>query len=81
MKSLDAVEKYIHVFNQECPIEAQDSIVLVGTKLDDVENRQVTEEDALAICNKFNIMGYFETSSQTGDGVDDAFFALAARAF
>ena len=41
-KSLEAVEKYVHVFKEECPLDAQDNIVLVGTKLDDEENRQVT---------------------------------------
>jgi len=37
--------------------------------------------DAYEICDKFSCVGYFETSSQTGEGVDEAFFALAARAF
>ena len=40
-QSLDSVAKYIHVFKEECPYEAQDNIVLVGTKLDDVANRRV----------------------------------------
>ena len=51
------------MFKEECPLEAQDNIVLAGTKLDDVDNRQVDEADAIAICEKNNIMGYFETSS------------------
>lgn len=55
--------------------------MLVGTKLDDTQNRKVPKADALEICNKFGCVGYFETSSQTGEGVDDAFFALAGRAF
>ena len=80
-QSLDAVERYIQVFKEEAPYDAQDNIVLVGTKLDDVENRKVSNDDALAICNKFGCVGYFETSSQTGEGVDEAFFALAGRAF
>lgn len=57
------IDKYIQVFKEECPYEAQDNIVLVGTKLDDTENRKVPKADALEICNKFGCVGYFETSS------------------
>lgn len=38
-KSLDDAEKYINEFKEECPAEAHDNIILVGTKLDDTENR------------------------------------------
>ena len=69
------------MFKEECPIEAQDNIVLVGTKLDDVENRKVSKEDAAEICRQFGISSYFETSSSTGENVDEAFFGVAARAF
>lgn len=75
------VGKYIDVFKEECPIEAQDNIVLVGTKLDDVENRKVSEADAIAISKNYECIGYYETSSQTGVGVDEAFFAVARQAF
>ena len=80
-KSLDSVEKYIHVFKEECPIEAQDNIVLVGTKLDDVQNRIVSKDDAAEVCRQFGITSYYETSSSTGENVDEAFFSVAARAF
>ena len=79
--SLNAVEKYIHIFKEECPIDAQDNIVLVGTKLDDVANRTVTEAEAREVFKRFDLAGYFEASSQTGENVDEVFFALAARAF
>ena len=52
-QSLDSVEKYIHVFKEECPIEAQDNIVLVGTKLDDVQNRIVSKDEAAEVCRQF----------------------------
>ena len=55
--------------------------MLVGTKLDDVENRKVSAEDAQEICRQFGCIGYFETSSSTGKNVDEAFFSVAARAF
>ena len=72
---------YINVFKEECPVEAQDNIVLVGTKLDDAENRMISREEAEDICRKFNCTGYFETSASTGENVDEAFFSVAARAF
>ena len=45
-QSLDSVSKYIEIFKEECPIEAHDNIVLVGTKLDDVENRAISSVEA-----------------------------------
>ena len=62
-QSLDSVEKYISVFKEECPITAQDNIVLVGTKLDDVDNRKVSRQDGEEIARRFGCIGYFETSS------------------
>ena len=41
-QSLEAVDRYIHNFREECPKEAQDNIVLVGTKLDESDKRQVS---------------------------------------
>ena len=69
------------MFKEECPEDAQDNIVLVGTKLDDVENRQITRERAAEVCKQFGITSYFETSSSSGENVDEAFFSVAARAF
>lgn len=80
-QSLNSVEKYLNVFRQECPVEAQENVVLVGTKLDDVANRAVLYNDALQVSEQLQCIGYFETSSQTGENVDEAFFALAGRAF
>ena len=53
----------------------------MGTKLDDVENRNVSTEAAQEICRQFNITSYFETSSSTGENVDEAFFSVASRAY
>lgn len=78
---MDSVERYIAVFKEECPLEAQENIVLVGTKLDAVAKRKVTKEDAAEICRQFGIVSYYETSSSTGENVDEAFFSVASRAF
>lgn len=55
--------------------------MLVGTKLDDVENRVVSREKALEICQQYDCIDYFETSASTGENVDEAFFSATARAF
>ena len=69
------------MFKEECPAEALDNIVLVGTKLDDVENRKVPREDAESLCRVLGCQSYFETSSSTGVNVDEAFFSVASKAF
>lgn len=78
---MESVSKYIEVFREECPQSAMDNIVLVGTKLDNQENRTVSEEEAREICSRHGCMGYFETSASTGENVDEAFFNVAAKAF
>ena len=62
-------------------MEAHENIVLVGTKVDDAANREVTREQAEEICRQYGCFAYFETSASTGENVDDAFFSVAARAF
>ena len=80
-KSLDSIGKYFAIFKDDCPADAHENIVLVGTKVDDVENREVTREQAEEICRQYGCIAYFETSATTGENVDDAFFSVAARAF
>ena len=80
-KSLDSVGKYFAIFKDDSPADAHENIVLVGTKVDDVENRQITREQAEEVCRQYGCIAYFETSATTGENVDDAFFSVAARAF
>ena len=80
-QSLDSVERYMNLFKEECPVDAQDNIVLVGAKLDDVANRKVSRQEAEEVCRQYGFLGYFETSASSGENVDDAFFSIAARAF
>ena len=55
--------------------------MLVGTKLDDVENRKVSREEAEEVCKQFGFLGYYETSASSGENVDEAFFSIASLAF
>ena len=48
-------------------------ILLVGCKLELEQFRQVSHEDALMLVKKFNLRGFIEISSRTGQNVDDMF--------
>ena len=80
-RSLGSVQQYIQAFKEDAPEDAQDNIVLVGTKLDDAENRQISYEEAEAVCKKFNCTAYYETSASTGENVDESFFAVSSNAY
>jgi len=64
---LEAIEKYLKVENFP--------IVLVGNKVDLVEQRKITSE-ALKSASKFPV---FETSAKTGETVEDMFISVAER--
>ena len=49
--------------------------VLVGTKCDNKNAREVSKEEVEKISSEYNIP-YFETSAKNGVGVNDAFIAL-----
>jgi len=53
-------------------------IVLVGTKSDLVKKRMVDAKEVQASADKFHLQ-YIETSSKTGEGVDQVFTALASE--
>ena len=48
-------------------------ILLVGCKLELEQFRQVSHENALALVNKYNLGGFIEISSRTGQNVDNMF--------
>jgi GTPase SAR1 family protein len=54
-------------------------VVIVGNKSDLVEERQVTFDEGIATARRMK-SEYFETSAESGSGVDDAFSTLAQSA-
>jgi Ras-related protein Rab-8A len=55
-------------------------IIIVGTKVDDITNRQVKLEDALIFCSKYNL-NYYEISGKSGENVDLMFNEAARLAY
>ncbi len=54
-------------------------IIMVGSKIDLEEKRSVPSEEAEEISKTFDLKGYFECSSKTGDRVEDVFKYIAKK--
>lgn len=52
------------------------SLILVGNKIDLIDQRDVTKEEAKALAKELGL-SYFEISAKDGTGVNDAFEMLA----
>jgi GTPase SAR1 family protein len=61
------------------PFDAR-MFVLVGTKSDMIEERQVGVKEARKLADEFGVQ-YFETSAKTGQGVEQMFLTLASMIF
>ena len=76
-----SLEVQIKEFRMNCPNESQENVVLVGNKVDLVEQRQVSYDDALEFCKRLNLISYFETSASSALNVDLFFFTVAMKAY
>ena len=61
--SFYSLEASIREFRNNCPPEAVDNIVLVGNKVDLVDQRQVSLEEANNFVTRLNLITYLETSA------------------
>src|SRR5271157_6079152 len=48
-------------------------VVLIGSKVDLVDHRQVSIEEAKQVMQEYNLAGHIELSSKTGENVEESF--------
>lgn len=66
-RSLDKIPEWIQMIRENL---GDIPILLVGNKVD-LENREVSKEEAIKIKEKFNLSGYFEISARTGENIEE----------
>jgi small GTP-binding protein len=54
-------------------------IIMVGGKIDLEDKRSIPTEEAEELSKTFDLKGYFECSSKTGDNVEDIFTYIAQK--
>jgi small GTP-binding protein len=81
-KTLDRVEGWLDSFREGLSSEEKDvPVLLVGSKLDLKEQRQVPYEKAEKIKRKYSFFEYIECSSKTGEKAKYVFESLIRRIF
>ncbi|XP_020805793.1 GTP-binding protein ypt2-like [Drosophila serrata] len=76
--SLENLSNWVLTFSNVCPKEV--NVILVGTKCDELEERQVTQEEAANLADQFNVT-YIEASAKTGSNVKNVFNVMAVELY
>ena len=71
--SFESINNWIKIINNE--IQAGTPIFIVGNKIDDEKNRQITKEEGENLANNFGFM-FSECSVKTGENVEYIFDKL-----
>ncbi len=74
--SIAHIDDWLAVIKKEIRAEDLFPIIVVGGKVDLVENREVSSADGIKIARSRNVDGFIETSSKTGENVEKTFEAL-----
>ena len=71
--TIESIEEWVNICRSDKP---DIPILLIGTKLDLVEDVMVADDIALEIKEKYGFIDYLKTSSKTGENVNKAFDIL-----
>ena len=75
-RTFDNVRSWIDTIKEE--VSDKVSVILVGNKIDNNDNRKVTTKEGQEIANEYKLP-FYETSAKTGDNIDKAFNDLITR--
>ena len=79
-ETLEHLESQLVNFRNHCPAHVVNNVVLVGSKVDDLQNRAVSQKVAEEFCVQTKCLAFFETSARESINIDDAFFTVALQA-
>ena len=78
IKSYENIKKWINEIKEE--ISEKVSIVLIGNKIDNVQERKISKEQGEKLANEIDVK-FFETSAKTGEGINESVFFLVKKIF
>jgi small GTP-binding protein len=73
--SFDELRDWVELLNKSTG-KSMVSKLLIGSKADLADARQVSQEEAIAFQNEYGMMNYLECSSKTGQNVEDIFESM-----
>ena len=73
IKSYENIKKWINEIKEE--ISENVTIVLIGNKIDNENQRKISKEQGEKLANDYNVT-FFETSAKTGQGLNESVFYL-----